>query len=217
MIPPLYTTIYSEATSRPEYYKVQPDQAIAQLQDFPYFPGTYLISQGEGFCELIFTFVYLDHKIYQFIAKLIWDNNQFVWNFNNRNFSCITELVFKSKIDGLCFLIYEYTPFMKIAGYVPILLIHEISFLLAKCGKEGDYFLTQDAQCGPQDIKIVRNSRERNGVDIYSFKATEAKLNLPRRLVKQLDLKRPVGLLASYEKELFATNSLLKLGERKNS
>ena len=209
MTPPLYTIIYSEAINRPEYYNVQPDNALQKLQDFPYLPGTYLISQGEGFCELLFTFVHLDRKIYQLIAKLVFDNNNYCWSFNERTFTSINELIFKSKLYDYCFLLFAYTPLFKIEGFVPALLTHEMAYLLARDGKEGDYFITETE---PWQLKIVRFSRERNVADIYSLKANEKTSEIPGKYIKKLKLKRPVCLPGShFEKEMFAINNLLKL------
>jgi len=84
-----------------------------------------------------------------------------------------------------------------------------MAYLLARDGKEGDYFITETE---PWQLKIVRFSRERNVADIYSLKANEKTSKIPSKYIKKLDLKRPVCLPGShFEKEMFAINNLLKL------
>ena len=215
MTPPLYTTIYSEALNRPEYYKVRPDEAVKKLQDYPYLPGTYLISQGEGAFELLFTFVHLDRRIYQFIAKLVFNENKYCWAFNETTFNSIHQLILKSKLYGFCFLLFAYTPLLKLEGFVPAILTNEIAFQLAKEGEEGDYFVTNDMESKPWILKIVRYSRERNEVDIYLRKARESSVKLSRAVKRKIGLKRPVCLTDStLAMENFVINTLVELSKK---
>jgi len=191
---PLYTNIYREAQNRPEYYSVSPDSAIEKLQDYPYLPGTYLISQGEGFCECLFTFVHLDRKIYQLVAKLIYVNSSFCWDFNRENYPSINQIILRSKLFGFCFLLYPYSPLFKIEGFIPILLVHEIVFEMEKEREDGSYFVTLNMEEKPMMLKICRYSKERNECDVYDFQANESTLKIPTHVKRKIGLKRPLCL-----------------------
>lgn len=191
MTPPLYTILYNEAINRRDYRPVLPDDAIKTLKAVKALPGTYLISRGEGFGELLFTFVYLDRKIYQLIAKLVFTNHNYAWSFNLETYSSIDTLIDRTKLHGYCFLLFAYTPLMKMEGFVPLQLIHEITMKLCINGIEGDYFITE-GRIGT--YQIARFSRERNAADIYSLKVDENSLAIPDKYKKKFKLNRAVEL-----------------------
>lgn len=191
MTPPLYTTLYNEAINRREYHNVLPDEAISLLKEASLLPGTYLISRGEGFCELLFTFIYVDRKIYQLIAKMTFSENRYLWSFNTQAFLSIDDLICRSKLYSYCFLLFAYSPLMKIKGFVPLPLTHEPAYKFAKEGREGDYFVTEGK---PGSIQIIRFSRERNAADIYSLKINEKNPIIPEKYLKKWKLNRAAGL-----------------------
>lgn len=209
--PLLKTAEVANIEKRPEYYNVHPDRAKGKLQDYPYLPGTYLISPGEGFCEHIFTFVQLDRTICQLAAKWRGDYSR-GWSFNNATYPTINQLILSSKINGYCFLLYAYTPLLKIDGFVPLALAHEAAFNLAKEGEDGDYFIVNNADKGRSAIRIVRYSKERNECDIYSYNANENTLKIPGGVKIKRRLKRPVCLLGlPNEKDNLAIKNLSRL------
>ncbi|MFN4174569.1 MAG: hypothetical protein ACK4HV_05645, partial [Parachlamydiaceae bacterium] len=80
---------------------------------------------------------------------------------------------------------------MKMKGFVPLLLTHEIVLKLCRNGIEGDYFITE-GNIG--NYQIVRFSRERNAADIYSLKVDENSLAIPDKYKKKFKLNRAVEL-----------------------